>query len=228
MSWENIIELQEMLTSMRNSQVRNVTQALVTFLFKLRTGNSNSLVSAILGLQNEQKVSQYCDSVINAFEKDVLPKKFGFTAMSREDLINNQTSFFAKHLLDSNDQLVIILDGTYFTHQKSTNNEYQRKSYSGQKKKPLCKPFTICTTNGYIIETMGPFLANQNDAQILQQIMQDPNGLCTILQENDIFVVDRGFRDIKEDLENRNYRVLMPALKGKTYFSLTFSKVLIF
>ena len=105
MDRENIIELKEMLTSMRNSQARNVTQALVTFLFKLRTGNSNSLISVILGLENEQKVSQYCDSVIKSFEKDVLPNKFGFTAASREDLLNNQTSFFAKKLLNIDGQL---------------------------------------------------------------------------------------------------------------------------
>jgi len=34
------------------------------------------------------------------------------------------------------------------------------------KKLPLCKPFTICTTNGYIVEMEGPFYAIQNDAEI--------------------------------------------------------------
>ena len=118
-------------------------------------------------------------------------------------------------MFEIDDQLFLICDGTYARHQKSTNNEYQRKSYSGQKKVPLCKPFTICTTDGYIVEMLGPYLANQNDADILKSVFEDPNGLRTFLKEGDIFVLDRGFRDIKEKLEEENFKVLMPALKEK-------------
>lgn len=53
LNWENINFLTELLTSMRKSESRTVVQALVTFLFKLRSGNSNKLVSAILGLERE-------------------------------------------------------------------------------------------------------------------------------------------------------------------------------
>jgi hypothetical protein len=130
----------------------------------LRTGNSNRLIAAILGLQREQQVSEYCQSVIKSFEKDVLPLHLGFQALSRDHLIANETSKMAKTLLKIQDQLLLIFDGTYVHHEKSTNNEYQRRSYSGQKKKPLCKPFTIVTTNGYIVDTLGPFSANLNDA----------------------------------------------------------------
>ncbi|RYA67953.1 hypothetical protein DD595_25825, partial [Enterobacter cloacae complex sp. 4DZ3-17B2] len=121
----------------------------------------------------------------------------------------------AKHLFDSNDKLFLICDGTYARHQKSSNNDYQRKSYSGQKKVPLCKPFTICTTDGYVVDIAGPFLANQNDAQILETILENPEGLSKLVNEGDVFVLDRGFRDVKEKLEEKKCRVLMPALKGK-------------
>ena len=53
LTWENLINLRELMTSMRNSETRNITQAIVVFLFKLRTGNSNNLISAILGLEHE-------------------------------------------------------------------------------------------------------------------------------------------------------------------------------
>ena len=36
-----------------------------------------------------------------------------------------------------------------------------------------------------------------------------------ILRECDFFVLDRGFRDVKEKLEDENFKFLMPALKGK-------------
>jgi len=111
--------------------------------------------------------------------------------------------------------LVLIFDGTYIRHEKSTNNNYQRKSYSIQKKVPLCKPFTICTTNGYIVEMEGPFYATQNDAEIMKILLNNPNGLQKIMKAGDICVVDRGFRDVVKQLEERGYKVFMPALKGK-------------
>lgn len=215
LSWENIQELSQMLTSLRNSHSRNVTQALVTFLFKLRTGNSNALIAAVLGLQREQQVSEFSDSVISSFEKDVLPAHLGFSAVSREQLIQNETSRMAQTLLKLNDRLAVIFDGTYVHHEKSSNNEYQRRSYSGQKKKPLCKPFTIVTTNGYIIDTLGPFSANLNDATIMEQILKDPNGITNILKPGDICIVDRGFRDVIGKLTAMQYAVMMPALKNK-------------
>jgi len=53
LTWENIILLRDMLTSMRNRQTRTITHALVVFLFKLRTGNLNAILASILQLENE-------------------------------------------------------------------------------------------------------------------------------------------------------------------------------
>ncbi|XP_015125200.1 uncharacterized protein LOC107046987 [Diachasma alloeum] len=214
-TYKNLDEVCGKMTSMRNSKTRSILQALVVFLFKMRTGNSNSIVASVLGLDREQQVSDYCTEVINSFEKDILPDGFGYFSKSREELIENQTSETAKKLYDINDQLLLIFDGTYIRHQKSTNNMYQRKSYSGQKKAPLCKPFTICTSNGYVVEMEGPFYANQNDAEIMKILLEKPDGLQRIMKPGDICVVDRGFRDVVKELEEKKYRVFMPALKGK-------------
>ena len=79
-----------MFISMRNSGSRTITQALVVFLFKLRRGSSNKMIQQILGLEYEQKVSDYYHQIMNAFEKDVLPTCFGLNAKSREDLISTE------------------------------------------------------------------------------------------------------------------------------------------
>ncbi|EZA55469.1 hypothetical protein X777_04750 [Ooceraea biroi] len=96
----------------------------------------------------------------------------------------------AKKLFNANDNLFLICDGTYARHQKSTNIEYQRKSFSGQKKVPLCKPFTLCTTDGYIVDMLGPYFANQNDAlKILftgsYQLSQAVSYLTEIVDKDD-------------------------------------------
>lgn len=216
LTWENLICLREMMQSLKNSISRNVTQAIVVFLFKLRSGNSNNLISALLGLERPQQVSDFSKSVLRSFEIDVLPKHFGINAISRNHLVRNETALIVKKLHDiSDDQLVLIADGSYLRHQKSSNNEYQRKSYSGQKKVPLCKPFTICTSTGYIVDTLGPFLANLNDAEIMKLILAEEDGLCKLLRIGDVFVLDRGFRDTVNYLKDKGFTVLMPSLKGK-------------
>ena len=216
LSWEQLIELREMLTTMRNSDKRDKTQALVVFLLKLRSGNSNNLIAGILGIDSEQRVSDYCESVLKSFKIDILPVHFGLQAVNRENLVRNHTTAIAKklHSLDD-DQLVMIYDGTYLRHQKSSNNDYQRKSYSGQKKTSLCKPFTVCMTDGYVVDILGPYNANYNDAKILEEELVKNAYLKELLQPDDVFVLDRGFRDVVPLLEEKQYQVLMPSLKGK-------------
>lgn len=57
-------------------------------------------------------------------------------------------------------------------------------------------------------------LANVNDAEIMRRVIEDSNGLCNLMLPGDIFVVDRGFHDVKCHLEFKGFQVLMPALKG--------------
>ncbi len=72
----------------------------------------------------------------------------------------------------ANDNLVIIADGTYCAMEKSANNDFQYKTYSGQKKDSLFKPFILCCADGYIVDCYGPFAANENDALILDYVLK--------------------------------------------------------
>ena len=132
LNWENIIQMKDIFTSLRNTESRSVVQVLVVFLFKLRTGNSNAMVASILQLENKHKVSEYSKSIIESFKIDVLPFNFGLSCFNRNNLIENCTTEMAKKLFNIYDQLFLIGDGTYAKHQETTNNEYQRKSFSGQ------------------------------------------------------------------------------------------------
>ncbi|KAL1516493.1 hypothetical protein ABEB36_000402 [Hypothenemus hampei] len=169
----------------------------------------------ILQLSNKWVVSEYVKLVRKAFIQDIISKQFGCKHTSNEKIML-ETSPLARQLYDTDTALMLICDGTYARHQKSTNNEYQRKSFSGQKKVPLCKPFTICTTIGYIVDMLGPYTANENDARNLTTIMECENaGLSDLMRVNDISIFDRGFRDVVDYLKNKGYVVSMPALKAK-------------
>jgi hypothetical protein len=85
----------------------------------------------------------------------------------------------------------------------------------------LVKPFVICTTDGFIVDIYGLYEANKNDAKILSEIFKTSNDLRDILKPDDIFVVDRGFRDCVQELKKLyNINVRMPELlkKGKKQF----------
>ena len=70
----------------------------------------------------------------------------------------------------------------------------------------LCKPFTICTTDGFVIDMLGPYLASKNDAEVLKNILEDSNDLRNFVKESDIFVIDRGFRDVVCSLEEKSLK----------------------
>ena len=73
----------------------------------------------------------------------------------------------------------------------------------------------MCITDGYVVYTLGLFLANLNDTQIMRITLTEANGLSSILRKGDVFILDREFRDVISYLESKEYIVLMPALKGK-------------
>ena len=55
---------------------------------------------------------------------------------------------------------------------KSTNNEYQKKSFFEKKHAPLFKPFNVIATDSYIFESFGLYLAIINNAEILRNMLQ--------------------------------------------------------
>lgn len=59
----------------------------------------------------------------------------------------------------------------------------------------------IVCGDGYIIDVTGPYDATTSDASIMQQILQNHDGpmeeapINYFLEEGDVFILDRGFRD---------------------------------
>ena len=45
--------------------------------------------------------------------------------------------------------------------------------------------------------------------------MKGPQDISSILRPGEYFILDRGYRDVKNFLEAEGYKVLMPTLKGK-------------
>ena len=91
LTWENIIQLRDMLSSVQNRQTRTGTQVLVVFCFKLCSDNWNEMLASILQLEYEQLVSEYSTAVTKSFEEDGLPYCFEITASISDNLIKDHT-----------------------------------------------------------------------------------------------------------------------------------------
>src|SRR5436190_7849482 len=90
-----------------------------------------------------------------------------------------------------------------------------RKNRILDKKKFHCVNRSRFAQRMDVVDMLGPYYANQNNATIMRDIIGNHDGMCNLLEPGDAFVVDRGFRDVKEYLESKDYKVLIPAMKDK-------------
>ncbi|OWF40567.1 hypothetical protein KP79_PYT19999 [Mizuhopecten yessoensis] len=113
---------------------------------------------------------------------------------------------------------ILVIDGTYIYIQKSGQFMFQRRSYSMHKHRPLVKPMMFVTTTGYIVNVLGPYFADSkiNDASILNQILNSNiEEIKEWIQENDVFVVDRRFRDSLDLLKQLGIQTEIPSFSKK-------------
>lgn len=77
--------------------------------------------------------------------------------------------------------------------------------------RPLLKSKMIVGTDGYILDVFGPYFADyhNNDAAITKHLLLTNESAKNWFQENDILIVDRGFRDAVDFLEE-GFNVKMP------------------
>lgn len=70
----------------------------------------------------------------------------------------------------------------------------------------------IVGTDGYILDVIGPYFADyhNNDAAITKHLLLTNESAKNWFQENDIFIVERGFRDAVDFLEEEGFNVKMP------------------
>ncbi len=150
-------------------------------------------------------MSRYCSQVREALNEFIVDN-FGAKRTTRKDWLSQNTIQAKELYLKHEDQFIFIADGNYCYIQKSANHEFQRKTYSGQKKRNLVKPFLVCATDGTIIDIYGPHEATLNDAKIMERVLTEDENLRELIKENDILIADRGFRDCTKNIK-KEYKI---------------------
>ena len=157
-------------SALRHTEIRSARTAIACLLVQLRLGLSHETLCTLFSIEDKRKMSRILDCACAAIKRYFVPKHLGFDHIETSKVIADHTRPLAKILLGKNDssKAILILDGTYCYIQKSSNNLLQRRTYSLHKGRPLVKPMMIVSTDGYIISTIGRFLADglNNDAEL--------------------------------------------------------------
>ncbi|XP_065935231.1 uncharacterized protein [Magallana gigas] len=210
---------QEIETEIKNTPSRTSTMSLGIFLLKMRSGMSNQLMSTIFGI-SKSSVRRAISTVRTALMKKFVPENVGLHHISRQEVIANHTRPLAQSLFGNmtQSQAIAVLDGTYIYIQKSNHFQFQRRTYSIHKGRPLVKPMVVVSTDGYFLTVVGPYLADSrnNDASILNHMLKSNiEDIKNWFEDDDIFIVDRGFRDALGVLEEFGIKAYMPHLLDK-------------
>jgi hypothetical protein len=181
------------IVSILNSKNRTKEQLIALYRYWLRTGIDQTSLASLFGEKTRQQdISDYLDQIRVAINKDFVSHYLG-SNKKREFFLKFNTIMTQRiHNLEE-DNLVFIADGTYNRIEKSSNNDFQYRTYSQQKCDSLMKPFIICCADGYIVDCYGPFAANANDATIMNYILNNDvefRNLC--IPEKTTFILDRG------------------------------------
>ncbi len=219
MSKERFLQLVSFINNktLYDTKARCKAELIAIYIFWLRKGIDQLSLSFLKSKSNQQQMSHYLSQARMAIYKDFTPQFLGADKSRDFYLRHNNTTVNVLHCLKE-DELAVIADGTYTRIEKSANSNFQYASYSVQKLDNLMKPFILCSSDGYIIDVYGPFMATLNDSKIIDYILNNDNELLRILQpEKTTIFLDRGFRDSINILQERyGMRVMIPYC-GKKY-----------
>lgn len=201
--------LQSLRRELKSEQKAKI--ALTMYLMRLRTGDFLYRLQKTFHLSYETQ-KKYLNAAQKSLLLDFVPSHLDFENITRQKLVEN-SSEMAHQLYNPGNHVILIADASYIFYEKSDNHDtaikIQRDTYSDQKKRNFVKPMNIVTSNGFFVDTFGPFKAKTNDAAILRYVF-DRFGPFPQLETNDIFLLDRGFRDCEDFLKSKGFIVKMP------------------
>lgn len=196
---------------------KKAKDALLMLLMRFRTAQSYEYIAKCFGVSRGTATNNMEHARIALLESFV-PKYLGFENLSRDFLLENGTDSARMLHGDGNPNVLItIFDGTYIFIDKSANYEFQKQTFNGQKKRNFLRPMMCVTANGYIIDVLGPFKASTNDAKCMKAILENNAAVTRMMRPGDVFLLDRGFRDCLEDIENMQYVAKTPEFIRKDH-----------
>lgn len=210
-----------LLQTKYKDNISRARSALYTYMLRLRTGQTLEQIASGLR-KSHTTVIRRLNTVREVLIKHFVPPQLNSICARNQLLANTSEMSRILYCNSDTDKVVLVLDGTYIYIENSGNQSFQKKTYTQQKKRNFIKIMMCVTTNGKIVFVSGPYAAVENDAKILNTIL-DKNK-CHVfsqLQPGDVCLVDRGFRDCVEVLKSKLLDVRIPECIPKQKKQLT-------
>lgn len=206
----NFLALLSCITSELSNICKKPKTALGLYLMKIRTGEPIRRIASLMSM-NKSAACSYMKKARHCLNEFYVPRHLGVNHIPRTSLSSRNLLIPQGLFGTAENNPIIICDGTYIYLQKSSNYLFQKKSYSLHKFANLVKPFLLVATDGHIIDIFGPYAATTSDATIMRLLFQNENSeLRQYFRQNDVFILDRGFRDSIPLLTSLGYTVCKP------------------
>ena len=131
-----------------------------------------------------------------------VPKNLGVNYLSRNQARKHNTSFTLEFF---GDNVTVIWDGTCIYTGKSSAHSTNRATYSDQKHRHLLKFMSLVLPDDYVLDTIGPFRGNMNDASITPHVLRKCDSLIVWYEDDDVMLVDRGLWDVIDTFRKIGY-----------------------
>ncbi|XP_045457339.1 uncharacterized protein LOC123667489 [Melitaea cinxia] len=203
------------LTPSLHNRTDRPAATLGIYLTKIRTGEPDERLATKFQmsrrtLERKIRLAREC------LTQDFVPHFLGLDHITREEAVARNLCIPSHIFGGDQNTVILVLDGTYLYVQKSSNFLFQRITYSLHKFRNLVKPFLIVCTDGYILDVLGPYAATTSDATIMRTIMEhEDSPWHWFLRPNDVFILDRGFRDSISSIQEFGYNPQMPPSRSR-------------
>ncbi|KAJ8916939.1 hypothetical protein NQ315_013411 [Exocentrus adspersus] len=211
-----------------NGKLRQIKRKdLLMFLCKMRQGLSDDFLKIIFDYHSRQTVSSVVACVRTSLLERFVPTNIGLQSITRENFIEQHVTEFANELYNprpAEPKVIAVIDSTYAYVHKSKSFRVLRQSYCFHKNRHLLKPTLIVAPDGFILMICGPYFsdAGNNDANIIrEEFERDANTLREWFQNQDIVLVDRGYRDAVPLLQHLGIDHRMPAFLQRGHRQLS-------
>ena len=191
---------------------------LICFLCKMRQGVSDDFLHVMFNYSSRQATSMAIANVRQTLSGRFVNENIGFGCITRQEFMDNHVTDFSNRLYNpepNERKAIVYIDCTYLDIEKSMCFKALRQSFCVHKKRHLVKPSIIVGPNGYILDIQGPYFSNaaNNDARIvLNEFHRDVDGMQNWFDRQDIFILDRGYRDAIPHLQRMGVFTIMPPL----------------
>lgn len=164
----------------------------------------------VLFNMSKPQIRRAVSSIRQVLSNKFVPNHLGFKHITRDAVISEHTRPLAKELFSP------TINKPYWSLMKHTYMFKNVHSFPFKGGRTVCR--NKVTTTGYIVSAIGPYLADgkNSDAKILNHIIgTDTEDIKIWLQEDDILIVDRGFRDSAGVLADLGIQMEMPSVLQK-------------